>query len=63
MSNTLDEKVRAPSDDEKSSPEYQDTARGYGGLPDDPDAGLSIEERAAIVRTRTACHWVVLLMP
>jgi len=48
MSNTLDEKVRAPSDDEKSSPEYQDTARGYGGLPDDPDAGLSIEERAAI---------------
>jgi hypothetical protein len=46
MSNTLDEKVRAPSDDDKSA---RDTTEGYGALPADPDAGLSAEERAAIV--------------
>jgi hypothetical protein len=52
MSNNLDEKaVRPPSDDEKSGPpgEYHNEATGYGAMPDDPDAGLSGEERAAIV--------------
>jgi hypothetical protein len=48
MANTLDEKVRVPSDDGKSN---QDAAEGYGTLPADPDAGLSAEERAAIVST------------
>jgi len=32
--------------------EFHDTAEGYGAMPDDPDAGLSAEERAAIV----SCH-------
>jgi hypothetical protein len=52
MSNNMDEKaVRVPSEDEKSGApaEYHDTAVGYGAMPDDPDVGLSAEERAAIV--------------
>jgi hypothetical protein len=46
MSNNLDEKMRMPSDDAKSA---QDTTEVHGALPADPDAGLSEEERAAIV--------------
>jgi len=49
MSQSLDEKVRRPSDDEKTENEFHDPSRGYGGLADDPDAGLSAEERADIV--------------
>jgi hypothetical protein len=48
MSNNLDEKVRPPSDKDTGP----DDAEGYGTLPTDPDAGLSVEERAAIVSPR-----------
>jgi len=53
MANNLDEKAHPqPSDDEKTSHSdvqpYKNTSVGYGALPDDPDAGLSEEERAAI---------------
>ena len=48
----LDEK-RLPSEDErenaKAEHEFHDNVGGYGAMPDDPDAGLSAEERAAIV--------------
>jgi hypothetical protein len=48
MSNTLDEKVRPHSDDDKSE-HFQSGAAGAFALDEDPDAGLSEEERAAIV--------------
>lgn len=42
---------RSPSDDEKrlSAKEGDFEALGHGGLPPDPDAHLSAEEKAAIV--------------
>jgi hypothetical protein len=52
----LDEK-RLPSEDErenaKAEHEFHDSIAGYGSMPDDPDAGLSAEERAAIVCCRS----------
>jgi hypothetical protein len=51
-STNLDEK-RLPSEDEnekaRAEHEFHDNIGGYGAMPDDPDAGLSVEERAAIV--------------
>jgi hypothetical protein len=48
----LDEK-RLPSEDEhenaKAEHEFHGSVGGYGAMPDDPDAGLSAKERAAIV--------------
>lgn len=48
----LDEK-RLPSEDEhenaKAEHEFHNNVGGYGAMPDDPDAGLSAKERAAIV--------------
>jgi hypothetical protein len=53
MSVNLDEK-RLPSEDEKENAnaehEFHDNVGGHGTMPDDPDTGLSVEERAAIVR-------------
>ena len=43
--------AHSPSDDEKTLPVGQGAFQnlGYGELPPDPDAHLSLEERAAIV--------------
>lgn len=49
----LDEKRLPSEDDAKAEHEFHEGIEGYGGMSDDPDAGLSAEERAAIVRPRT----------
>lgn len=51
-STNLDEKRLPSEDDAKAEHEFHEGIEGYGGMPDDPDAGLSAEERAVIVRCR-----------
>jgi len=57
MSN-LDEKAaeRTGSDDEKANESLHERAGGVEGLEIDPDAHLSVEERAAIVRLHLVRH-------
>lgn len=44
------EKTLPSEDDAKAEHDFHEGIDRYGGMPDDPDAGLSAEERAAIVR-------------
>lgn len=48
-STNLDEKRLPLEDDAKAEHEFHEGVEGYGRMPDDPDAGLSAEERADIV--------------
>jgi hypothetical protein len=50
MSNELDEKPsRLSLDNEKGASPAEDLSANYEGLPADPDAHLSPEEKAALV--------------